>query len=199
MESGAWHTKSSAFPRSTARCRSGALSFLSCSDGLGYGNNGRAALITRGLVEISRIALKLGANPLTLSGLAGMGDLVLTCTGQSAHGTWRSMGECLLLSLPEEFFQKSYIRKPRAMALVKQCNVHIAGDLSRNRTVGLRIGKGETVSQITEGMTAVAEGVLTSRAAHQLAQKLGVEVRVLLLSGWNSTHGAMIALAHLPH
>lgn len=52
-----------------------------CSDGLGYGNNGRAALITRGLVEISRIALKLGANPLTLSGLAGMGDLVLTCTG----------------------------------------------------------------------------------------------------------------------
>ncbi len=51
------------------------------SDGLGYGNNGRAALITRGLVEISRIALKLGANPLTLSGLAGMGDLVLTCTG----------------------------------------------------------------------------------------------------------------------
>lgn len=53
-----------------------------CSDGLGYGNNGRAALITRGLVEISRIALKLGANPLTLSGLAGMGDLVLTCTGK---------------------------------------------------------------------------------------------------------------------
>lgn len=57
------------------------LSVTACSDGLGYGNNGRAALITRGLVEISRIALKLGANPLTLSGLAGMGDLVLTCTG----------------------------------------------------------------------------------------------------------------------
>ena len=51
------------------------------SDGLGYGNNARAALITRGLVEISRMALKLGADPLTLAGLAGMGDLVLTCTG----------------------------------------------------------------------------------------------------------------------
>ena len=93
-----WHAKSSASPSSTARGKNGALSSLSCSDGLGYGNNGRAALITRGLVEISRIALKLGANPLTLSGLAGMGDLVLTCTGQSAHGTCRSMGECLRLS-----------------------------------------------------------------------------------------------------
>lgn len=57
------------------------LQILCRSDGLGYGNNGRAALITRGLAEISRIALKLGANPLTLAGLAGMGDLVLTCTG----------------------------------------------------------------------------------------------------------------------
>ena len=85
------------------------------------------------------------------------------------------------------------------MALVKQCIVHSAGDLSRNRTVGLRIGKGETVSQITDGMTAVAEGVLTSRAAHQLAQKLDVEVRLLLLSGWDSSHGAVIAQAHSPH
>ena len=57
------------------------LSVFRCSDGLEYGNNARAALITRGLVEISRIALRLGADPLTLAGLAGMGDLVLTCTG----------------------------------------------------------------------------------------------------------------------
>ena len=57
------------------------LSVFRRSDGLEYGNNARAALITRGLVEISRIALRLGADPLTLAGLAGMGDLVLTCTG----------------------------------------------------------------------------------------------------------------------
>jgi len=52
------------------------------SDGLGYGNNGRAALITRGLGEISRIALKQGANPFTLLWLAGIGDVVLTCAGE---------------------------------------------------------------------------------------------------------------------
>lgn len=52
------------------------------SDGVGCGNNGRAALITRGLNEITRIAAAKGANPLTMLGLAGMGDLVLTCTGR---------------------------------------------------------------------------------------------------------------------
>ncbi|MEJ2689027.1 MAG: NAD(P)-dependent glycerol-3-phosphate dehydrogenase, partial [Deltaproteobacteria bacterium] len=51
------------------------------SDGLGFGTNARAALITRGLAEITRLAVKMGANPLTMSGLAGLGDLVLTCTG----------------------------------------------------------------------------------------------------------------------
>ena len=51
------------------------------------------------------------------------------------------------------------------------------GDLSRNRTVGLRIGRGEKLSQITEGMAAVAEGVLTARSAHELSKKLEVEVR----------------------
>ena len=113
-------------------CKQGTpLRTVICSDGLGYGNNARAALITRGLVEISRIALRLGADPLTLSGLAGMGDLVLTCTG----------------------------------------------DLSRNRTVGLRIGKGETLQDIQNNMTAVAEGVLTSRSAHMLSKKLGVQVK----------------------
>lgn len=103
------------------------------SDGLGFGNNGRAALITRGLAEMTRLAVASGANPLTMSGLAGMGDLVLTCTG----------------------------------------------DLSRNRTVGLRIGKGETLEAIAASMKAVAEGVLTSRSAHNLAMKLGVECPII--------------------
>ena len=52
------------------------------SDGLGLGHNSRAAIITRGLAEITRIAVRMGGNPLTLSGLAGLGDLVLTCTGE---------------------------------------------------------------------------------------------------------------------
>lgn len=52
------------------------------ADGLGFGHNARAGIITRGLAEITRVAVRLGANPLTLSGLAGMGDLVLTCTGE---------------------------------------------------------------------------------------------------------------------
>ncbi|PRW59103.1 glycerol-3-phosphate dehydrogenase [Chlorella sorokiniana] len=100
------------------------------SDGLGFGSNGRAALITRGLDEITRLAVSLGANPLTLAGLSGVGDIVLTCTG----------------------------------------------DLSRNRTVGLRLGKGEKLEEITATMGgAVAEGVLTSRSAHHLAQKQGID------------------------
>ena len=53
-----------------------------CSDGLGFGHNTRAALITRGLAEIARLGVAMGANPLTFSGLSGMGDLVLTCTGE---------------------------------------------------------------------------------------------------------------------
>jgi glycerol-3-phosphate dehydrogenase (NAD(P)+) len=52
------------------------------SDGIGFGHNARAGIITRGLAEITRVAVRMGANPLTLSGLAGMGDLVLTCTGE---------------------------------------------------------------------------------------------------------------------
>ena len=52
------------------------------SDGLGFGHNARAALITRGLAEIARLAMKMGGDALTLAGLAGMGDLVLTCTGE---------------------------------------------------------------------------------------------------------------------
>jgi glycerol-3-phosphate dehydrogenase (NAD(P)+) len=100
------------------------------SDGMGFGNNTRAAIMTRGLAELVRLAVKKGANPLTLSGLAGMGDLVLTCTG----------------------------------------------DLSRNRTVGLALGRGQKLQEILAGMTQVAEGVRTAKSVHDLAGKLDVDM-----------------------
>ena len=102
------------------------------SDGLRFGHNARAALITRGLAEITRLGAAMGANPLTFAGLAGMGDLVLTCTG----------------------------------------------DLSRNRTVGLKIGKGMRLEEITGTMNMVAEGIKTARSAYQLAMKMGVDVPI---------------------
>jgi glycerol-3-phosphate dehydrogenase (NAD(P)+) len=98
------------------------------SDGLGAGQNARAALITRGLAEIARIGIKLGANPLTFAGLSGMGDLVLTC----------------------------------------------AGDMSRNRQVGLELARGKKISQIVADMRMVAEGVKTARVARDLARTVGV-------------------------
>lgn len=103
------------------------------ADGLGFGHNARAGLITRGLAEITRLAVRKGANPLTLQGLAGMGDLILTCTG----------------------------------------------DLSRNRQVGLRLGRGEKLQAILSSRVTVAEGVLTTRSAWMLAQELGVEVPII--------------------
>ena len=102
-------------------------------DALGFGHNARAALITRGLAEISRLGVAMKAHPLTFAGLAGMGDLVLTCTG----------------------------------------------DLSRNRTVGLKIGKGMKLEEITQGMKMVAEGVDTCTAVFQLASNIGVEMPII--------------------
>jgi len=102
------------------------------SDGLGFGYNARAALITRGLAEMTRLAVKLGAEPLTLAGLSGLGDLVLTCTG----------------------------------------------DLSRNRTVGLRLGRGEPLDAVLGSMRAVAEGVKNTRSVHELAARLGVDMPI---------------------
>ncbi len=102
------------------------------SDGLGFGANTRAALITRGLAETGRLATALGADPMTLSGLAGLGDLVLTCTG----------------------------------------------DLSRNRTVGLRLGRGESLDAILADMKMVAEGVKNTRSVRALAAKFGVEMPI---------------------
>lgn len=103
------------------------------SDGLGYGTNTRAALITRGLAEISRLGVKMGADPLTFSGLGGLGDLILTCTG----------------------------------------------DLSRNRTVGLKLGQGKKLSEILEEMEMVAEGVKTTKSAYELARRQDVEMPIL--------------------
>lgn len=102
------------------------------SDGLGFGHNSRAALITRGLAEITRLATRLGAEPQTLAGLSGLGDLVLTCTG----------------------------------------------DQSRNRTVGLRLGRGERLADITASMTEVAEGVHNTRTVRDLARSVGVEMPI---------------------
>jgi glycerol-3-phosphate dehydrogenase (NAD(P)+) len=102
-------------------------------DGLGLGHNTVAALITRGLAEISRLAVAAGARPETMAGLAGMGDLVLTCTGS----------------------------------------------LSRNRTVGVELGRGRKLPDIIAGMHGmVAEGVLTTNATLGLARKLNVEMPI---------------------
>jgi glycerol-3-phosphate dehydrogenase (NAD(P)+) len=102
-------------------------------DGLGLGHNTIAALITRGLAEMTRLAVAAGARPETMSGLAGMGDLVLTCTG----------------------------------------------GLSRNRTVGVELGRGRKLQEIIEGMHGmVAEGVLTTKATLGLARKLDIEMPI---------------------
>ncbi|MCD6288557.1 MAG: NAD(P)-dependent glycerol-3-phosphate dehydrogenase [Candidatus Hydrogenedentes bacterium] len=102
------------------------------SDGLGYGYNARAALITRGAVEIARLGKAMGARPETFAGLAGIGDLVLTCTG----------------------------------------------DLSRNRTVGLRLARGETLADIQKGMRQIAEGVPNAKCLRALAARYDVEMPI---------------------
>ncbi|HYH97609.1 NAD(P)H-dependent glycerol-3-phosphate dehydrogenase [Hyalangium sp.] len=102
------------------------------ADGMGMGHNARAAIITRGLAEITRLAVRKGGNPLTLSGLSGMGDLVLTCTGE----------------------------------------------LSRNRRVGMELGKGRQLADILAEMKQVAEGVKTAKSANDLAVKTGVELPI---------------------
>jgi glycerol-3-phosphate dehydrogenase (NAD(P)+) len=102
-------------------------------DGLGLGHNSRAALITRGLAEVARLAVACGGRLDTMAGLAGLGDLVLTCTG----------------------------------------------DLSRNRSVGVELGKGHRLPDIIAGMHgSVAEGVFTTKAAVGLARKKGVEMPI---------------------
>lgn len=101
-------------------------------DGLGFGNNTRAALITRGLAEITRLGVKMGAKEQTFSGLSGLGDLVLTCTAM----------------------------------------------MSRNYSVGFRLGKGESLQEIITSTNTVAEGITTAKSAHELALSKGVEMPI---------------------
>jgi len=101
-------------------------------DGIGLGDNSKAALITRGLAEISRLGIALGAKPETFSGLSGIGDLIVTCA--SRH--------------------------------------------SRNRSVGERLGKGESLEEITNGMKQVAEGIWNAAAAQKLARQYGIDMPI---------------------
>ncbi|MEO8337860.1 MAG: NAD(P)H-dependent glycerol-3-phosphate dehydrogenase [bacterium] len=122
-------------------------------EGVGLGFNSRAALITRGLAEMTRLGAALGAQPATFAGLAGMGDLVLTCTGS----------------------------------------------LSRNRAVGMAIGKGATLDEALAGKETVAEGVATTRSAFALAGREGVEMPIVetvhrILFDGHSAHRAVSEL-----
>ena len=103
------------------------------SDGLGLGFNARAALITRGLAEITRLGVAMGAKEKTFRGLSALGDLVLTCTGP----------------------------------------------LSRNYSVGFKLGQGKKLNEILTGMTMVAEGVTTVEAAYELSRKYNVEMPIV--------------------
>ena len=102
-------------------------------DGLDYGDNAKSALLTRGLAEISRLGMAMGAQRRTFAGLTGLGDLITTCV--SPHG--------------------------------------------RNRSVGIRIGKGETLDEILDGMHQVAEGIRTTRSACKLASRYGVDMPIV--------------------
>ncbi len=101
-------------------------------DGLGFGHDPRAALLTRGLAEMSRLGVALGAEVTTFMGLSGVGDLILTCTG----------------------------------------------NLSRNRQVGLRLGKGEELNAIVESLGMVSEGVKTTEAVYTRAKELNISLPI---------------------
>lgn len=101
-------------------------------DGLGYGDNAKSALLTRGIVEITRFGVALGAEAETFQGLAGIGDLITTCVSK----------------------------------------------FGRNRLVGERLGRGESLDQILTSMDAVAEGVSTTQAVHHLAENKGIDMPI---------------------
>lgn len=109
-----------------------AIAAGACS-GLGLGNNSIAAIVTRGLAEMTRLCVRLGGEALTMSGLSGLGDLVLTCYG----------------------------------------------DLSRNRDLGVRLGRGESLEMVQRNRVTVAEGVKTARSAYMLSQKYGVDMPIV--------------------
>jgi glycerol-3-phosphate dehydrogenase (NAD(P)+) len=103
------------------------------ASGMGLGYNATAALITRGITELTRLGLELGAHPLTFAGLAGLGDIVLTCTS----------------------------------------------DLSRNRRTGVLLGEGKSLETILEETGMTVEGLRTTRAAHELGEKLDIELPIV--------------------
>lgn len=115
------------------------------ADGLGYGDNVKAALITRGMREIARLARKMGAKPETLFGLSGIGDLIVTCA--SMH--------------------------------------------SRNRRAGILIGQGKTMEEAIEEVHMVVEGIVSAKAALQLAEKYKVEMPIV-------TQVNRVLFEHLP-
>ena len=127
-------------------------------DGLGFGDNTKAALMTRGLAEITRLGIHMGAHPSTFSGLSGIGDLMVTCMSR----------------------------------------------LSRNRGVGERIGKGETLDDILGGMQQVAEGVWTAKAAMQLTTEIDIdlpitaEVYAVLYEGKNPLEAVQSLMSRPP-
>jgi glycerol-3-phosphate dehydrogenase (NAD(P)+) len=100
---------------------------------LHLGHNARAALITRGLAEMTRLAVRMGAEPMTLAGLPGLGDLVLTC----------------------------------------------AGDLSRNRKVGIKIAEGKSLQEISQETRMVAEGIRNTRSVYLLSRRLNAEMPIV--------------------
>ncbi|HEY6333031.1 MAG TPA: NAD(P)H-dependent glycerol-3-phosphate dehydrogenase [Blastocatellia bacterium] len=100
--------------------------------GLGFGTNSAAAIITRGLAEVTRLSIACGARVETMAGLAGLGDLVLTCTGE----------------------------------------------LSRNRYVGVELGRGRRLSEITSGMREIAEGVKTTKAIYELGRRMNIDMPI---------------------
>ena len=102
------------------------------SDGLGYGDNAKSSLMTRGLVEMTRFGQRFGAESTTFTGLAGMGDLITTCVSP----------------------------------------------FGRNRGVGVRLGKGESLQNILSSMDAVAEGVATAKSVFDVAEQEGIEMPI---------------------
>ena len=125
------------------------------TDGLGYGDNAKAALMTRGLAEIARLGMKMGASPLTFSGLTGIGDLIVTCT-----------------------------------------SVH-----SRNWRAGNMLGKGHNLQEVLDNMGMVVEGVRTTKAAKQLAEKYQVSMPItdvlyeVLFNNVNAKDGVDLLMA----
>ncbi|MEE4174579.1 MAG: NAD(P)H-dependent glycerol-3-phosphate dehydrogenase [Xanthomonadales bacterium] len=125
------------------------------SDGMGLGDNCRAALVTRGLAEMMRLGAAMGAKPETLTGLAGIGDLVLTCTG----------------------------------------------DLSRNRRLGLALGRGDSVDRAVTEIGQVVEGVGTSAEVQRLARQFDVSMPIsrqvygIIHEGWDPAEGVRRLLA----